>query len=410
MLLVQNFLKNKTFGDLYKEHGVSATLDSSGALLSLNYDMLDAKDKDKLAQQCRGLILAKSNGASLFNEPGFKRENDRNKLEDVCPGETVIVSYPFNRFFNQGQDAAADVDWNDPSLQVQLKLDGSLIHLSFNQFKNEWFVSTKSVPCAPQFVDEDKTFTFASLFNKAFKETTGIDLSDYTKTLDKDYTYIFELMTPLNQVVVLSEQYKVSLIGIRNKVTFQETPVRNYVGPVPVVKSFSLNNLNDVMALVLSYKPTDNEGVVVVDSQFNRIKVKHPEYSSINRARDSLIKSNRACVSLILNGLEDDVIVLMPKEVQDKIVDMKEKISNLIKNFKESYDRYYKEAYSYPMSDGVRRKTFAGLVKTNEKWSDPFFALFSNKAKDIKEYIEKKKVNHEFNDSFLDGMLEMIGY
>ena len=80
MLLVQKYLETHTFGDLAKEHGVYASFSKSGHKFSLNYDQIEAKESDPLAQECRGLILACEDGTSLSSQalalPGMKPSYD----------------------------------------------------------------------------------------------------------------------------------------------------------------------------------------------------------------------------------------------------------------------------------------------------------------------------------------------
>src|SRR5271170_4102940 len=100
MLLVQEFLRTRTFGDLIREHGVYASVSKSGHKFSLNYDQIEAKETDPLAQECRGLILAPVDGKPLYCEI---TSDGKHHYEDIGPGETTILAYPMKRFFNHGQ-------------------------------------------------------------------------------------------------------------------------------------------------------------------------------------------------------------------------------------------------------------------------------------------------------------------
>src|SRR5574338_1296815 len=89
-LLVQEYLETHTFGDLAREHGVYASFSKSGHKWSLNYDQIEAKESNPLAQECRGLVLS-SNGLvhTPVIVPGVKPSYD-----DICPGKTTILAYP----------------------------------------------------------------------------------------------------------------------------------------------------------------------------------------------------------------------------------------------------------------------------------------------------------------------------
>src|SRR5271165_4556749 len=91
MLLVQEYLLNHSFSDLIREHGVYASFSKSGHKFSLNYDQLEAKESDPLAQECRGLILAREDGATITGVVGPDDKTDRS---GVTPGATTILAYP----------------------------------------------------------------------------------------------------------------------------------------------------------------------------------------------------------------------------------------------------------------------------------------------------------------------------
>src|SRR5215472_2256731 len=109
MLLVQEYLETHTLGDLARDHGVYASFSKSGYKFSLNYDQIEAKESDPLAQQCRGLILATPDGQPVVGQRTPDGKIDRT---GTVIGKTKILAYPMNRFFNYGQSAAASIDWN----------------------------------------------------------------------------------------------------------------------------------------------------------------------------------------------------------------------------------------------------------------------------------------------------------
>ena len=96
MLLVQEYLMTKTLGQLAAEHGVYASFSKSGHKASFNYDQIEAKENDPLANQCRGLILATHDGRSLIKEA--KINDNKLTYENVCPGKTNILGTPNGTF------------------------------------------------------------------------------------------------------------------------------------------------------------------------------------------------------------------------------------------------------------------------------------------------------------------------
>src|ERR1700683_3105357 len=82
-LLVQEYLETHSFGDLIRDHGVYASFSKQGHKFSLNYDMIEAKDDDLLAQECRGLILSTETGIAIDFQ--FREINGRLNHDHICP-------------------------------------------------------------------------------------------------------------------------------------------------------------------------------------------------------------------------------------------------------------------------------------------------------------------------------------
>jgi hypothetical protein len=143
MLYVQEYLRTHTFGELASEWGVIARLDAKKKKFSLNYDMILWTPGHEGAEQCRGVVLSPSNILELREIPtsvGLKPD------PEFCPGETTLLAYPMDKFYNLEEIHASKIDWNDKALKVYEKLDGTLAIVYFDNFKNEWHVATRSVP------------------------------------------------------------------------------------------------------------------------------------------------------------------------------------------------------------------------------------------------------------------------
>lgn len=122
MMLVQKYLMFKSLQELEAEHGVKHRI--SQHKISLNYDQIEAKDSDPLAQECRGLILTPVQGSIVTEAP---------------LGETRILARPFDRFFNLGQEAAVPVGLDHPETRFYEKMDGCFL---YNTKVNCWDGST----------------------------------------------------------------------------------------------------------------------------------------------------------------------------------------------------------------------------------------------------------------------------
>jgi len=403
MLLVQKFLQEHSFTDLIKNHGVYASLSKDKKKISLNYDQIETKDDDQLSWDCRGLILSK-----LDNKP-FSLLNDKLDL-DCVPGATRIIAFGMKRFFNFGQGSAT-INWSDPNLSVLDKLDGTLTQLYYDVNTIEWCVSTRSVPDADLLMDNG-IFTFRTLFEKALFDTVGLSFTDYTAQLNPEITYCFELTTPYNRIVVYYPNCRITLIAARhikyidNKlVSFNELDISSLESyGVPKVKSHTFITAAQLIDWVGSFNPMEQEGVVLLDGQFNRIKVKNPGYVAYNKLNDRLGASERNCVELILLEKDDDVIGMLPEEIAKNLIKLKLGIQKMIRKYDDFYQLVKSKADLTMPGD---KKTFALLINQNKDlWSAPLFQMYDQKVSDMLDFIKKNCQDGTWGNNFLDKVLE----
>lgn len=396
-LLVQEFLTNHSFSDLEKEHGVYASISKNNRKISLNYDHIETKESDVLSWDCRGLILSRSD----FSEFDVLSDNKIDK--NVVIGDTQIVAFGLRRFFNYGQ-GSCNINWDDSNLQIIEKLDGTLCILHIDLFTQKWCVATRSCPDADLLMDNG-IFTFRTLFEKALKDTCGQTFEEYTSKLDSKITYCFELTTPYNQIVVHYPNNSVTLLSARDLVSLNELDISKIeTYGVPTVQSYKYNSINDLLSWVSNRNPKKYEGVVAKDSNFNRIKIKNAEYVAFHRIKDSVSKSPRTCLELILSEKEDDAISFLPEEIVKNLLKLKSSVQNLIKE----HDQIYSS-----ISHIEDRKSFAlklqELAKERNIWVTPLFQIFSKKADSVHDFINKNKtLDGSWNNAFLDKILEYL--
>lgn len=446
MLLVQEYLKTHSFGDLVREHGVYASFSKSGHKFSLNYDQIEAKEADPLAQECRGLVLAREDGASMHPFP----EGSRGPHEDYSPGATTILAYPMKRFFNHGQGSAAQINWSDPKLAVLEKLDGTLCIVYYDKFSKAWCVATRSVPEADLPMDNG-LFTFRTLFEKALKDTCGLDFGDFTKGLNTHITYCFELTTPYNRIVVSYPESRVTLLAARQMHgNYEEFDLDNLGGGmkwvpwdkldqktidhlvslghnkedtpeafihvpfnlsgVPIVQAHTYTSVEELVNWVSSLNPLEHEGVVVRDSNFNRIKVKNAAYVAYNKLHDRLGSSERNLMEFILLETDDDILSALAPEIGVNMTKLKAGLQNVISN----HDEWYRKVRVYmELSQLSDKKSFALSIGELNKihgakvWSAPLFQMWDGKASSMKDFIMNNKKDGTWSDSFIDRLLDL---
>lgn len=256
-------------------------------LVLLKYG-IDADFTNPLVRECRGLILDES-------------DNWR------------VVCRTFDKFGNYGEGYAAAIDW--PTARVQEKLDGSLIQVY--HCRNRWLVATSGSPDASgevQRAGEHEAIRerTALTFDEHFRDVAaGAGLLWYA--MDPRLCYAFELMGPLNRIVVVHERPTIRLIGVRDRETGQEHALKAASLSINVepVREFPIGSMAEIEASFGVISPLSQEGYVVVDAAFNRVKVKHPGYVAIHHAKDGL--GPRAFAEIARSGEVPEVVLAFPE-------------------------------------------------------------------------------------------------
>lgn len=316
-------------------------------LIQFKYDR-DADFRNPIVRQCRGLIL-----------------------DDSTP-EWKVVARPFDKFFNENDPLAAQLDWK--TARVMEKMDGSCVFL---YHYDGWHVATLG--------SADASGSVGPL-NCSFKDLFWATLLDLKLKTPPDAfrscTFIFELCAPENKVVVQHEKRSLTLIGVRENETGQEADIRKFNTRWPVAVEHGDPgkwNIDDMKSSFDAIKGASFEGYVVVDDKFRRIKVKHPEYVALHRLKDSLSMKNM--LELVRQGQSEDFLVHFPEWTT---------------LFTELKDSYWELAYRIVsvwqcVEDINDRKLFADFVKPYP-FSGILFALRDNKVKTVLEGISKVRI------------------
>ena len=100
-----------------------------------------------------------------------------------------------------------------------------------------------------------------------------------------------------------------TLIGVRDQ-DGAEHPVALWAHCWDVVREFDLSSAADVLAAADALDPAYQEGYVVVDQHWRRIKIKSPRYVLIHHLKDSL--HTRGLVELVQRGEDSEVFAYFP--------------------------------------------------------------------------------------------------
>lgn len=277
---VVQFIREHSLSRLCEQFTISARRHAQFPnLVQLKYSQIDSPMGEPIVRECRGLIVDETD-------------------------DWKIVAAPYGKFFNFGEGHAAPIDW--PTARVYEKLDGSLMYLYF--YRGEWRVASSGLPDAAGRVHESEG-TFADLFWKTWRQL------GYSMPAEQasDQTLLFELMSPLNRVIVPHAQPRLVLHGARSRLDgreFRPEEIATRYG-WECARSFPLATLDDCLAAAHALDPMKFEGYVVCDGNFNRVKVKSPQYVALAHLKGAL--SGRRFLEIIRANESDEFVAYFPE-------------------------------------------------------------------------------------------------
>lgn len=266
MLAIQNYIAKHGIDKAISDFKLK-TRDYENKIL-LKYDQLVSPTLMAFPemQDCRGLVLEK--------------------------GTWKVMSLAFRKFFNSQEGNAAKINWDTAS--VLEKLDGTLIQVYWDWHKNTWFAGTTGTAEGEGEVNNKMGTTF----NDLFWDTVNNKYVFNDCLLNKDLIYVFELTTPYNIVVKPHGESSATILTVRNRETLIELSGKDLemtatsLG-IPLVKKFDFN-AKDVGTLLRTFEgmPWSEEGYVVVDAEFNRVKIKNPAYLAVHHLKGKTAEHN----------------------------------------------------------------------------------------------------------------------
>lgn len=267
---------------------IKTTWDGDYAILK--YNQLASDFNEQIVRECRGCIfyLPKRNHAWAD-----------------------IVCYPFEKFGNYGESYVPSIDWDHA--RVQEKVDGSLIKVWHH--KNEWHISTNGTIDARKAPTSIEGVSFYDVFMRALEKNGNSQ--DFFDSLDITYTYMFELVSPETRVTIEYPEAAIYYLGARSMSTFLEEayPKRTldykFFPFVKLPKVYHLSTLETCIDAV-NAMGANEEGFVVCDDFFNRIKIKSPEYLIASKIRNNGALTVKRIVEAMRANYLDDLYAYAP--------------------------------------------------------------------------------------------------
>jgi hypothetical protein len=311
--------------------------DNPHGFFCVTYDMLNTDWNTLGSKACRGTIFRVAHDAGAGAGAGADADAAR------CTGEVVCL--PYYKFFNAGEghadttvfvssgscdgggggggddgdndNAVAATDkgqaangaWGEGRLVAEEKLDGSLVKVFW--YANGWKIASNGTANAYNCPVRDIDGRFASLGAVA-EHALDTTLPAWRTVLDGSKTYLMEVLSPYNRVVVAVDAPEIYHLGTRCRKTHVEE-TDHCVG-LPRPKVYPLGDV--AAARVAASALEGQEGFVLksihpVDGCVRRVKIKSPWYLTMHGVGTKTFTDDEL-VRCILDGLVDDVLGAQP--------------------------------------------------------------------------------------------------
>ena len=312
---------NYTIPQLQEEFAIK--VNKWNNLYVLNYDQIASPKTHDVTRECRSLVVESADGINI----------DR------------VVSRAFDRFYNHGESGAPSIDL--AQAVVYEKVDGSLFSI-FHHEDYGWLYRTRSV-----IMPADKIMGW----DRTWEDVAKSVLPDLDG-LNKDLTYVCEVVCPENRVVTKYEGDAIYLLATRNNKTgeYSGRNVKGFARPEMFTTNQGFAALKETAGNLRDLK----EGYVVYKNGIPACKVKNPAYVAAHHLRGEGLNSPKRINQLLIMGEIEEYLAVFPEET--------EKCQPYIDN----HTRVITEmSINYP--EGIQdQKEFALLVK-DYKYAGVYF-------------------------------------
>lgn len=283
------------------------------------------------------------------------------KLSQIDP-LSLIVSFPFMRFFNYEETEAAPVDFSNAEMIE--KLDGTMVGVFFpNELSPPTWHTRRMIsswiPDSDLVIrgfDRKSEYKFIPIIGEYVKNLT------FDNDIDHNYTYVFEFIHDASKVLTQysEDQYGLYLIGARNTAHMfkdykelteeQLDKVAKRIG-AKRPRRWHVGNDHEKIQEILEKEAElipNFEGAVFRDAQGERVKVKREDYVKLHHLLDQL--SYKRLIPIILQGEGEEIIAYFPHARE------------LVDNFKASLDNFVEsivQKIAYWKSQNLSKKDLA---------------------------------------------------
>ena len=285
---LQDFLRKnpKDYDAILSAAPFSLKIQHEDGYVLFKYDQLKSDFSLPIVREARGI---------LFREDNFK-----------------CVRRSFDKFFNVQEPNAAKIDWD--TAWITEKVDGSLIAAWAD--KGKWHLSTNGQ------IDAFKTPTgsilyptFGALFERALKNYNYNSFEEFCEQLPEGQCQTFELCTEENRIVIPYEGFHIYYLGSYLLDYECERYYRDWADMslgVELPQTYRAASMESLIERA-SKLPWNEEGYVVCDSDFNRVKVKSTQWLRAHYTLNNNVVTRKRLLDVILAGEEDEFLVFGEK-------------------------------------------------------------------------------------------------
>ena len=373
-----------------------------------NYNLFESELSNPIVKACRGTILEIS--------------DDRSIVKPVC--------LPYYKFFNAYDPNEDKVDWN--TAVTHDKCDGQLIKLFKYKGQNYWctngspnvetpldytderitsykelleaaILGKKIEDLAPSVIRESYSYTDkAGAWHMHMDNPNGNYPTSWVSRIPDGWTLMFELCSPYNRIIVKYDNIKLWFHGARDAEGFEHTPeevAKTYGVPFEIPRSYNFENMEKAFEAIKDWKGLENEGLVVCDADFHRVKVKCEDYLKIKFVRD--VSTPKGIFWIVISEEYDDLasypeLEKLAEEQKNELLEVIEKLRIFHKNAVEKRNEFEDQ------------KSFALWVNENHKEFSSYYFRAAKKSE--KEFIDDLNKQLKSESSGYDKYLDLKSF
>lgn len=355
-----------------------------------NYNLFESLLSDRIVKACRGSILEVS--------------DDRSVVRPVC--------FPFYKFFGYDDPNADIIDWT--TAKTRLKVDGQLIKMFKYNGQNYWCTNgSPNVETPLDYTDEKihnyKELLFESI-RKDLKQPTVASWSDdngnfYCKDIDwvnkipDGWTLMFELTSPYNRIIVEYKDIQLWFHGARDSDGIEYDPeeiAERFGIPYEIPKQFDFKNFDQAFETIKNWHGFENEGIVVCDADFHRVKVKCDDYLKVKFVRD--VSTPKGIFWIVISEQFDDLSSY--RELQEMAEKQRDELVTVTNKLKDWHKEIVEKRKTFE-----DQKAFALWVMAEHKDDSKYYFSAAKMSED--DFIAKTKESLQSESMGYDRYLEL---